>query len=131
MGIIDSKGGTLSIYRLVILDATIILLLGWLIADNVIPLRLTALIAYPALLISNFLLVWKSYRKTRLPKRTKKLSIRTWSGAVVFTAAAVVATIFWIRNPDFRSTIQVIVGIALAGWSWFLVLDLRRPKGED
>jgi hypothetical protein len=131
MGIVVSKDGTLSIYRLVILDAAIILLLGWLIGDDVVPLRLTALIAYPALLISNFLFVWKAYREHRLPKRTKKVSKRTWSGAIVFTVAAVVAIIYWIRSPDIRSTVQAIVGIALAGWAWFLVVDLGRPKRED
>jgi hypothetical protein len=131
MGIVDSKDGTLSIYRLVILDAAIILLLVWLIEDNVVPVRLTSLIAYPALLIFNFVFLWKAYREHRLPKRTAKLSKRMWSIAVVFTAGAVVEIVYWVRSQDVRSTVQAIVGTALAGWMWFLAMALNRPKRED
>jgi hypothetical protein len=131
MSILGSKDGTLSIFRLVILDAAIISLLGWLIEDNVLTLRLTTLIAYPALFILNVVLIWKAYRGHKLPKKTKKLLKRTWFVALVSTAVAVVAIIYWIRSPDVRSTVQAIVGITLAGWAWFLVMDLRRPKRED
>jgi hypothetical protein len=131
MSIFDSKDGALSIYRLVILDVAVILLLGWLTGNNGLPLQVTSLIAYPALLILNFVLFWKAYREHRLPKRTKKLWKRMWFGAVVFTAAAVVEIIYWIRSPDVRSTVQVIIGTALAGWMWYLDLSPRGPKGED
>jgi hypothetical protein len=131
VSIIDSKDGTLSIYRLVGLDAAIILLLGWLIGNNVVPLRVTTLIAYPALLIFNFVFFWKAYRQHRLPKRTKKLSKRMWSVAVVFTVAAVVQIVYWMRSPDVRSTVQVIIGTALAGWMWYLATSLKDAKRRE
>jgi hypothetical protein len=131
MSILDSKDGTLSIYRLVILDAVIILLLGWLIADNVVPLRPTTLIGYPALLIFNFVFLWKAHCGNKLPKRTTKLPKRMWSVAVVFTAAAVVEIVYWIRSPDVRSTVQAIGGTALAAWMWYLAVDRRPAKRED
>jgi hypothetical protein len=131
MSIIDSKDGTLSIYRLVGLDAAIILLLGWLIGNKVVSLRVTTLIAYPAILIFNFVFFWKAYRQHRLPKRMKKPSKRLWSVAVLFTVADVVQIVYWMRSPDVRSTVQVIIGTALAGWTWYLATSLRGAKRED
>jgi len=131
MGILDSKDGTLSVYRLVILDAAIILVLGWLIGNNVVPLRLTALIGYPALLILNFVFLWKAHRERKLPKMTAKLTKRMWSVAVMYTAATVVAIVYWIRSPNVRSTVQVIIGAVLAAWIWYLTLYPRRAKRED
>jgi hypothetical protein len=131
MGILDSKDGTLSIFRVAILNAAIILPLGWVTGDGLVPVRLTMLIAYPALLIFNFLFFWKAYREHRLPKRTTGLSKRRWLGTSVFTVAALIELIYWIRNPDVRSTVQVIIGALLAAWMWYLALGLWRAKRED
>jgi hypothetical protein len=130
MGILDSKDGKPRISRLVILNAVALSLLTWLIVRRGVPLYFTTLTA-PVLFIVDFVVIWRAYRRDRLPGRTTRLSKLMWFPALVFTASGVVVIVYWVRNPDVRSTVQAIGAIALAGWTWFLVVDHRRTKRVD
>lgn len=127
----DPKDGTLRISRLVMLDAAVLSLVGWLIVSHLLPAYLTMLVTSPALLIANFAVFWKAYQRRRVPRVTGRLSKLMWLPAVVFTIASVAEIASWIQSPDIRSTIQAIVGLALAGWSWFLVVYHMNAKRED
>jgi amino acid transporter len=130
MGIFSSRDYNFGILRLVLVNATTIALLGWIIQEKVVSLRLAMMIAYPLLFIFNFWAIWKARRDRSIHKPTRT-SKRMRIVAILFTSAAVIEIIFWIQGPDVRSTIQAIVGIALAGWMWYLAGYRKIAKPDD
>lgn len=116
------------IFLMVVFDSIILLLLIWLIAIQKLPILPTALVVYPFLLIANFVFVRRivipstsSYRKFKVPI----------FGAIVFTVACAVQIMFWVKEPDVRSTVQVAIGLLLSSYVWFVVHALRKLNRDD
>ena len=115
------------IFWMVVLDVVVISLLSWLTVAHGVPLYPTAVIVYPALFVINFLIVWSaSHRETEPPTKGIRISKLAWFGVAAFTVSCVVQIVYWVREPDIRSTTQAIIGIVLAGFAWFLVYRVSR-----
>lgn len=129
MGIVDPTDGTLRISRIVMIDVVVILLLACLIIGHVTTIYLTALIGYPALLVSNFLIIWRySNRRVSSQPGGNRVSKLALFSVAVFTIANVVQIAEWVKEPGIRSATQAIGSTVLAGYIWFLVFGSRRRK---
>ncbi|NDQ56145.1 MAG: hypothetical protein GZ088_03605 [Acidipila sp.] len=124
---IDPKDVKLRMFRIVMLDVIVILLLAWLITVQVVPLYPTVLIGYPTLLAANFLVIWRaSRRRLGLPRKATGIPKLLWFSVALFTTASIVEIVAWTRSPDIRSAVQAIIGTVLAAYAWFLVHYRRR-----
>src|SRR5215467_13652805 len=105
---------------MVVFDSVVLLLLIWLIAIQKLPVFGTALVVYPFLLIANFVFVRRIVLRTDIPLTSsyRKLKVPIF-GAIVFTVACVVPIIYWVKEPDVRSTVQVAIGLLLSSYVWF------------
>jgi membrane protein implicated in regulation of membrane protease activity len=127
MATVDPKNSTRRILWMVVLDVVVISFLSWLTVEHGAPLYPTAVIVYPALFVINLLVIWSAYhRETEPPTKGIRISKLAWFGVAAFTAGCVVQTVYWIKEPDLRSTTQAVVGIVLAGFAWFLVYRVSR-----
>jgi hypothetical protein len=92
-----------------------------------VPLYPTALVVYPALFAINLVIVWSVFHQGSNPT-TKgiRISKLAWIGVAAFTVGCVVQIVYWIKEPDIRSTAQTAIGIVLAGFAWFLVYRVSR-----
>ena len=132
LDIVDPKNWTLRILGIVILDVVVVSLLSWLTVVHAVPLYPTALIVYLALFVVNFLIIWRaSRRQMNLPTKESRIPKLAWFGVAAFTIACIVQLVYWIREPDIRSTTQAIIGILLAGYAWFLVYRVSRVNKDQ
>lgn len=127
MTTVDLKHLMRPILCVVGLDVIVISVLSWLTVDHAVPLYPTALIVYPTLFVINLVIVWHAARQRNSPPTTDiRISKLAWFGVVAFTVGCVVQTVYWIKEPDTRSTTQAIVGFFIAGFAWFLVYRVCR-----
>ena len=127
MATVDPKNSTRRILWMVVLDVVVISFLSWLTVEHGVPLYPTALIVYPALFVINLPIVWSAYhRENEPPTKGVRISKLAWFGVAAFTVGCFVQIVYWVKEPDLRSTTQAVVGIVLAGFAWFLVYRVSR-----
>jgi hypothetical protein len=128
----EPRRRTVGIPLIVTSDSVIVGVLTLLIAVHALPLYPTALIAYPALLVANAMIIWTaSHRRKGPATKGTRISKLALFGATAFTVGCIVQIVYWIIEPNLRSTIQVAIGTLLAAYAWFLVHRLSKAKQDQ
>src|ERR1017187_8736561 len=117
-----------SLYYFVIFDAVVVSIVVTLDMLRIVPLYPFGMLTIPALFAANVLILWRSNRRRKY-SRVKSGRVLKWLGlgAAAYTTVTIAMIVSWIREPNIRSASQVIIGIVLAGYFWFLA-DRYRQK---
>jgi len=127
-----SLGPYKRIFLMVVFDSIILFLLTWLVTVHRVPILPAAIVVYPLMLITNFIYIRRLVLKPDGPRTRSYPKFRVpIFGAIVFTAACIVQIIYWVKDPDVRSTVQVAIGLMLSSYSWYLVRSIRRLNKDQ
>ncbi|HET6142999.1 MAG TPA: hypothetical protein VFE02_05790, partial [Candidatus Acidoferrales bacterium] len=122
-----------SLYYFVIFDAVVVSIVVTLDMFRIVPLYPFGLVGIAALFASNVLILWRSNRRPEYSRvKTGRVLKWLWLGVAAYTTATIAMIVSWIREPNIKSASQIIIGIALAGYLWFLADRYRQKRnGSD
>jgi hypothetical protein len=122
-----------SLYYLVIFDAVVVSIAVTLDMFRIVPLCPFGMLAIPLLFAANVLILWRSNRRREYSRvKSGRVLKWLWLGAAACTTVTIAMIVSWIREPNIRSASQVIIGIVLAGYFWFLADRYRQKRnGSD
>lgn len=124
-GLVDPADGAIRLWRLVALDAIVMLILCLLFVWHVVSLSL-ATVGFPVLLVANVLIIGSALRRSSArPMKGRRIRKLEWLVVAAFTANSLVHIVISIREPSIRSLVQAVIGVVLAAFAWFFVYRVR------
>jgi hypothetical protein len=125
---IDFRKAEHQVLGIVVINVIVVLALTWLIVLGVVPLLTGVVFGWPALLLVDFLLIWRGSRRRRWPAAARRIPRRRWVALVIFTVSDIMVIASWIDKPSVSLAVQATIGTLVVGGAWYLVF--RRGRGN-